>query len=86
MTDNPGAYIAGDIRAGTAPPPVALRNNPKFRALLYQLVLLALVVWAGYQFVLNARDNLQAQQITGGFAFLSNTAGFGVNQSLIPYS
>jgi general L-amino acid transport system permease protein len=86
MTENAGAYTAGDIRAGSAPPPVPLRNNPKFRALVYQLVLIVLVVWFGYQFALNARANLQAQQITGGFGFLANTAGFGVNQSLIPYS
>jgi general L-amino acid transport system permease protein len=86
MIDKPGAYVAGDIRASTAPPPVALRNDPKFRALLSQLILLALIVWAGYELVVNARANLQAQQITGGFAFLSNTAGFGVNQSLIPYT
>jgi len=84
--DNAGAYVAGDIRAGSAAPPVALRNDPRFRALLSQLILLALVVWAGYELVLNARANLQAQQITGGFGFLSNTAGFGVNQSLIAYN
>src|SRR6266853_1027001 len=64
MTDNPGAYVAGDIRSGSAPPPVPLRNNPKFRALVYQLVLLALVLWFGYEFALNAKANLQAQQIT----------------------
>jgi general L-amino acid transport system permease protein len=86
MTDKSSAYVAGDIRAGTAPPAVALRNDPKFRALLTQLVLLGVVVWAGYELVLNARANLAAQQITGGFGFLSNTAGFGVNQSLIPYT
>src|SRR5271165_3886285 len=70
----------------TYPPPVALRNNPKFRALAWQLGLLALVLWLGWQFALNARANMQAQQITGGFGFLLNTAGFGVNQSLIAYS
>jgi len=86
MMDNAGAYVAGDIRAGSAAPPVALRNDPRFRALLSQLILLALVVWAGYELVLNARANLQAQQITGGFGFLSNTAGFGVNQTLIAYN
>jgi general L-amino acid transport system permease protein len=86
MTDNPGAYVAGDIRSGSARPAIALRNDPKFRALFSQLVLLALVVWVGYELVLNARANLQAQQITSGFGFLSNTAGFGVNQSLIPYN
>ena len=69
-----------------APPPVALRNNPKFRALAWQLGLLALVLWFGWQFALNARANMQAQQITGGFGFLASTAGFGVNQSLISYS
>jgi general L-amino acid transport system permease protein len=84
MTDNT-AYVAGDIRAGSAPPPVPLRNNPKFRALFHQLVLLALVLWLGYEFALNARANLQAQQITGGFGFLANSAGFNVNQSLIAY-
>jgi general L-amino acid transport system permease protein len=86
MTDNIGAYVASDIRAGSAPPPVPLRNDPRFRALVSQLVLLALVAWLGYQFVLNARANLQAQQITSGFGFLANSAGFGINQSLIPYS
>ena len=44
-----------------------LRNDPKFRALAYQLILLALVLWFGYQFALNAKANLQAQQITGGY-------------------
>src|SRR6266851_1195934 len=86
MTDNPGAYVAGDIRAGSAPPAMALRNDPRFRALLSQLVLLALVIWVGYELVLNVRANLQAQQITSGFGFLTNTAGFGVNQSLIAYN
>src|SRR5271169_1831164 len=85
MTDNTDAYVAGDIRTGSSPPRVALRNDPRFRALLYQLVLLALILWFGYQFAINAQTNLQAQQITGGFGFLANTAGFGVNQSLIPY-
>jgi general L-amino acid transport system permease protein len=85
MTDKKDADAAGDVRTGSAPPRVALRNNPRFRALLYQLVLLALILWFGYQFALNAQTNLQAQQITGGFGFLANTAGFGVNQSLIPY-
>jgi general L-amino acid transport system permease protein len=68
-----------------APPRVAFYNNPKIRSLCYQLVLLALVLWFGIEFALNARANLAAQKITGGFGFLENTAGFNVNQSLIPY-
>jgi general L-amino acid transport system permease protein len=65
---------------------VPLRRDPKVRALFYQIVLVVLLLWLGYEFALNARANLAAQGITSGFGFLVNTAGFGVNQSLIPYS
>jgi general L-amino acid transport system permease protein len=68
-----------------APPRVAIYNRPKARAVFYQLVLLAAVLWLGYEFGLNAKSNLQAQKITSGFGFLGHTAGFGVNQSLISY-
>jgi general L-amino acid transport system permease protein len=61
-------------------------NNPKARALLYQIVVLTVLLWLGYEFVVNARANLQAQNIASGFGFLDNTAGFGVNQSLIAYN
>src|SRR5262249_51512231 len=39
-----------------------------------------------YAFVVNASANLQAQGFGSGFGFLSNTAGFGINQTLIDYS
>jgi general L-amino acid transport system permease protein len=71
---------------GAPPPRVAFTNNPKVRAIFYQLVLLALALWLGYEFVLNAKANLDAQKITSGFGFLDNAAGFSVNQSLIPYN
>jgi general L-amino acid transport system permease protein len=70
----------------SAPPRVSWRNNPKFRALFYQFLLLVTVAWFGYEFALNARENLAAQGIGSGFGFLSTTAGFGVNQSLITYN
>ncbi len=54
--------------------------------LALQIVFLALLVWVGYEIVANARANLQAQRIASGFGFLGNTAGFGVSQTLIPYS
>jgi general L-amino acid transport system permease protein len=50
-----------------------------------QIVFVALLVWIGYEIVANARTNLQTQRIASGFGFLSNTAGFGVSQALIPY-
>jgi len=54
--------------------------------LLGQLALVAVLVWIGYEVVGNVRANLQAQRIASGFGFLTHTAGFGVSQSLIPYS
>jgi general L-amino acid transport system permease protein len=71
-------------RAG--PPPVALRNDPRFRSLLYQLVLVLALAWLGYAFFANAEANLGARNIASGLGFLQNTAGFGISQSLIPYS
>jgi general L-amino acid transport system permease protein len=72
--------------AQSAPPPrVAFYNNPRFRSVCYQFVLLAIVLWFGIEFALNARANLAAQGITSGFGFLDTTAGFNVNQALIPY-
>src|SRR5215468_3599905 len=55
------------------------------RAVFYQLVLLATVLWLGYEVALNAKANLDAQKIASGFGFLDYTAGFAINQSLIPY-
>jgi general L-amino acid transport system permease protein len=74
------------MQRALAPPRVAIYNRPRFRAVSYQFALLAGLVWLGYAFALNAKANLDAQSITSGFGFLENTAGFAVNQSLIPYN
>jgi len=68
-----------------AQPTIAIYNRPRIRAVFYQLVLLATVLWLGYEVALNAKANLDAQKIASGFGFLDNTAGFAINQSLIPY-
>jgi general L-amino acid transport system permease protein len=78
--------VTVDIQRASAPPRVAIYNRPTVRAFLYQLALLALALWLGYEFVLNAKANLATQRITSGFGFLDQTAGFSVNQSLIPYN
>jgi general L-amino acid transport system permease protein len=71
--------------AGEAPPPVAVVYNPKVRSALYQVALVLALVWLGYQFALNAMANLGARNIASGLGFFHNTAGFGVNLSLIPF-
>lgn len=64
----------------------ALGGQAGWGGLLVQIVFVAVVVWLGYEIVDNARTNLQAQRIASEFGFLSNTAGFSVSQTLIPYS
>jgi len=65
---------------------VAVHNNPKVRSAFYQAVALVLVLACAYAFAVNASANLRAQGFASGFGFLSNTAGFGINQTLIDYS
>jgi general L-amino acid transport system permease protein len=59
-------------------------NNPRVRSAVYQLALILAVIWIGYQFAVNAGHNLADRR--SGFAFLSNTAGFGIDFTLISYS
>jgi general L-amino acid transport system permease protein len=69
-----------------APARAVFYNDPRLRGIFYQLVLFVVVLWLGYEFVINARDNLRAARIATGFGFLDNTAGFSINQTLIPYT
>jgi len=69
-----------------AAPARAFYNDPKLRGIFYQIVLLAIVLWLGAEFVINARDNLRAARIATGLGFLDKTAGFSINQTLIPYT
>ena len=64
----------------------ALGGRAGWGGFVVQLVFVALLVWISYEIVSNTSENLKAQRITSGFDFLVNTAGFDVNQSLIPYS
>ncbi|MES2750602.1 MAG: ABC transporter permease subunit [Pseudomonadota bacterium] len=64
----------------------ALGGQAGWGGVLVQIVFVFVVLWIGYEIVDNARSNLQAQRIASGFGFMSNTAGFAVSQSLIPYS
>ncbi|WP_208380242.1 amino acid ABC transporter permease [Psychromonas algarum] len=60
-------------------------NNPKYRAIIFQVIALALVVFFAIYFAHNMFANIESRGITTGFSFLDNTAGFGISQTLIPY-
>ncbi|BBB30520.1 amino acid ABC transporter permease [Neptunomonas japonica] len=61
-------------------------NDPDKRALFFQ-VLLVLGLAAFFLYIINnTLSNLEQRGITTGFAFLDVEAGFGILQSLIPYT
>jgi general L-amino acid transport system permease protein len=64
----------------------ALGGQAGWGGFVLQILFFAVLVWIAYEIVSNASENLKAQRITAGFGFLANTAGFDVNQNLIPYA
>src|SRR5690348_16170117 len=61
-------------------------NDPKFRSLAIQLLLVLAIGWFVWVIARNTQINLQNRNIASGFQFLWSTAGFGVNQALISYT
>ena len=70
--------------APVAKPPVW--NDPKYRAIFFQVLVLALVIGFGAYLVNNTLDNLARQGIASGFDFLGTTAGFSIGMTLIEYA
>lgn len=60
--------------------------DPGVRAFVFQALLLIALGAVAYEIVSNTAENLRKQNIASGFGFLSQTAGFDVSQSLVPYS
>ena len=63
-----------------------LGGGAGWRGVFLQILFVVVVAWIGYEIVDNVRSNLASQRIAAGFGFLTNNAGFDVNQTLIPYS
>ncbi len=61
-------------------------HDERKRGMALQIVVLAVVLWLGYQAFANALAALERNNIATGFGFLDETAGFAINQTLIPYS
>jgi general L-amino acid transport system permease protein len=64
----------------------ALGGKAGWGGLALQVLFVAALAWISYEIVANARGNLETQHVASGFGFMSQTAGFGVSQTLIPYS
>jgi len=61
-------------------------NDPDVRAIIFQIIALVAVVAFGIYLIHNTQVNLRQRGIASGFGFLSSPSGFGIIQSLIPYS
>lgn len=68
------------------PAKAAIWNDPKYRSLFFQAILLALVVWGGMTIFNNTAANMERQGISSGFGFMQTTAGFGIITHLIEYT
>ncbi len=60
--------------------------SEKFRAILYQVVLIAVVIFIGFFLVSNTLANLAARGIQSGYGFLDVRAGFDIGEALIEYT
>lgn len=64
---------------------VNLFYNPTFRAVVFQIIAIAALVFFFYNIVNNALTNLESRGIATGFDFLNQEAGFGIGLTLIEY-
>jgi general L-amino acid transport system permease protein len=64
----------------------AFYNNPRFRAIFYQIVLCVLVTYFFYGVINNTLANMEARGIKSGFAFMNSTTNFDILMSLIDFS
>ncbi len=67
-------------------PRFARLGDESIRALLVQFLFLAAVVGLLAFLVFNTLANLQSRGIETGFGFLTQTSGFGISQTLTPYT
>ena len=72
--------------AGNSEQRAAFLNDPKIRALLYQLAVLGTLGLLGYYLFINTAENLSRQSIATGFGFFHKESSFEIGESLIAYS
>ncbi len=60
-------------------------NDERVRGVIFQVLLIVAIAAFGSWIVHNTAANLRAQGIGFGFGILEDTAGFQINQALVPY-
>lgn len=75
-----------ELETGQKPSSPAVWNDPKYRAVFFQVLLTVGLIYFFYSVVNNTLGNMEARGISTGFAFLSEKAGFGILQSLVEFT
>jgi len=61
-------------------------NDPKVRAIIYQVIVVFCVGWLIWYLVSNTLHNLSVRNIATGFGFLEREAGFAIGESMVSYT
>ena len=60
-------------------------SDPRFRAIVWQVVIIGLLAWGLWYLVSNTATNLEQRRIATGFDFLDTIAGIPIGETLLPY-
>ncbi len=74
-----------NTQGSDAPAKASFVNDPKVRAVFYQVLLLSGVVWFGATIWGNLTANMARQNIRTGWGFFNNTSSFDIGFTLIDY-
>ena len=78
--------MAVDSEVGRAPAKPPIWNDPVYRAIVFQILVLGGIILLGIYIVNNTLTNLEKQGIASGFGFLQTTAGFDISMHLIDWN
>jgi general L-amino acid transport system permease protein len=82
------ATIDPRLTSGRSAPKHALRfswSDPRFRAIVWQVVIVGGVAAIAWYLISNTNKNLASRHIATGFGFVGRTAGIPIGESPIPY-
>jgi general L-amino acid transport system permease protein len=82
------ATIDPRLTPGRTAPKRSLRfswSDPRFRAIVWQIIILGVVAVIVWYLIVNTSRNLASRHIATGFSFLGRTAGIPIGEALIHY-